>query len=53
VLGRRLGRSQASERGLVWVLPAALGQGAMTEGVGWEEVATELRSFLGAPFAVS
>jgi hypothetical protein len=43
---------KARERGLVWVLPAALGQGKLVEGIGWEEVVPELRAFLRHPFAV-
>jgi 3-dehydroquinate synthase len=50
-LAARMARDKkASERGLTWVLPAALGAGAMVEGVGWEEVVPELRSFLRDPF---
>ena len=52
-LAARMARDKkASERGLVWVLPAALGRGAMVEGIGWEEVAAELRAFLRQPLAV-
>jgi 3-dehydroquinate synthase len=52
-LAARMARDKkARERGLVWVLPAALGQGKMVEGIGWEEVVGELRAFLRHPFAV-
>jgi 3-dehydroquinate synthase len=52
-LAARMARDKkARERGLVWVLPAALGAGSMVEGIGWEEVAGELRAFLRHPFAV-
>lgn len=52
-LAVRMARDKkARERGLVWVLPAALGQGTVVEGIGWEEIAAELRSFLRQPFAV-
>ncbi len=42
---------KASEAGLVWVLPAALGEGRMVAGIGGEEVEAALRGFLGDPFA--
>jgi 3-dehydroquinate synthase len=42
---------KATERGLVWVLPAALGEGRMVDGIGREEVLAELADFLAAPFA--
>ncbi len=52
-LAARMARDKkARERGLVWVLPAALGEGRMVEGIGWEEVVGELRAFLRKPFAV-
>jgi 3-dehydroquinate synthase len=52
-LAARMARDKkARERGLVWVLPAALGEGRMVEGIGWEEVVGELRAFLRHPFAV-
>ena len=52
-LAVRMARDKkARERGLVWVLPAALGEGRMVEGIGWEEVVGELRAFLRHPFAV-
>jgi 3-dehydroquinate synthase len=52
-LAARMARDKkARERGLVWVLPAALGRGAMVEGIGWQEVAAELRGFLREPFAI-
>ena len=41
---------KAHERGLTWVLPVALGDGALVEGIGWEEVVGELRAFLAEPF---
>lgn len=42
---------KAREDGLVWVLPAALGEGRMTSGVPWEEVSAELAGLLRDPFA--
>jgi 3-dehydroquinate synthase len=46
-----MGRDKkATESGLVWVLPAALGEGRMVRAVGGEEVRAELSSFLRAPF---
>ncbi|HKH49251.1 MAG TPA: 3-dehydroquinate synthase [Thermoanaerobaculia bacterium] len=42
---------KARESGLVWVLPARLGEGRMTSGIPWEEVAADLREFLRDPFA--
>jgi 3-dehydroquinate synthase len=42
---------KARENGLVWVLPAALGEGRMTSGVPWEEVSAELTGLLRDPFA--
>ena len=52
-LAARMARDKkARERGLVWVLPAALGEGSLVEGIGWEEVVAELRGFLREPFAV-
>ncbi|HVT59729.1 MAG TPA: 3-dehydroquinate synthase family protein [Thermoanaerobaculia bacterium] len=49
-LAVRMARDKkARERGLVWVLPAALGDGRMVEGIGWEEVMAELRAFLRDP----
>jgi 3-dehydroquinate synthase len=41
---------KATERGLVWVLPAALGEGRMVDGIGREEVKAELEVFLADPF---
>ncbi|HTQ81543.1 MAG TPA: 3-dehydroquinate synthase family protein, partial [Thermoanaerobaculia bacterium] len=41
---------KAHEGGLTWVLPAALGEGRMVEGIGREEVLSELQTFLRAPF---
>jgi 3-dehydroquinate synthase len=42
---------KALEGGLVWVLPAALGEGKMVQGVSREELSEELTRFLRAPFA--
>ncbi|HYU31980.1 MAG TPA: 3-dehydroquinate synthase [Thermoanaerobaculia bacterium] len=42
---------KAREGGLVWVLPARLGEGQMTSGVPWEEVSAELGALLRDPFA--
>lgn len=42
---------KARESGLVWVLPARLGEGRMTSGIPWDEVAADLREFLRDPFA--
>jgi len=42
---------KARESGLVWVLPARLGEGRMTSGIPWIEVAADLREFLRDPFA--
>lgn len=42
---------KARESGLVWVLPAGLGEGRMTSGIPWDEVAADLREFLRDPFA--
>lgn len=42
---------KARESGLVWVLPATMGEGRMVAGIGWEEVEAALRSFLGDPFS--
>ena len=42
---------KALEGGLVWVLPAALGEGRMVQGIGRDEIVTELRQFLSDPFA--
>jgi 3-dehydroquinate synthase len=44
---------KAREGGLVWVLPAALGEGRMVDGIDGEEVVRELGSFLSDPFGVS
>lgn len=44
---------KARENGLVWVLPAALGEGRMVSGIPWDEVRAEISSFLGDPFAGS
>ena len=53
-LAARMARDKkARERGLVWVLPAALGRGVMVEGIGWKEIVAELRTFLREPFAVA
>ncbi|MFP5285327.1 MAG: 3-dehydroquinate synthase, partial [Thermoanaerobaculia bacterium] len=41
---------KARESGLVWVLPRALGEGWMAEGIPWDEVRAELESFLPDPF---
>jgi len=52
-LAARMARDKkASERGLVWVLPAAPGRGAMVEGIGWDEVTAELAAFLRQPLAM-
>ena len=40
---------KAREGGLVWVLPARLGEGTMTSGVPWEEVSAELAELLRDP----
>jgi 3-dehydroquinate synthase len=42
---------KALEGGLVWVLPAALGEGRMVQDVGRDEVLAELARFLHDPFA--
>jgi 3-dehydroquinate synthase len=42
---------KAREGGLVWVLPVRWGEGTMTSGVPWEEVAAELAGLLRNPFA--
>jgi 3-dehydroquinate synthase len=42
---------KARESGLVWVLPARLGEGRVTGGVGEDEVRSELEAFLADPFA--
>lgn len=42
---------KARESGLVWVLPAALGEGRMVAGVPWDEVRAEISLFLRDPFA--
>ncbi|HYO17010.1 MAG TPA: 3-dehydroquinate synthase [Thermoanaerobaculia bacterium] len=41
---------KARESGLVWVLPRALGEGWMAEGIPWEEVRREVEGFLPDPF---
>jgi 3-dehydroquinate synthase len=41
---------KAREDGLVWVLPAALGEGRMVDGIGSAEVVSELGAFLADPF---
>ncbi|MEA2694881.1 MAG: 3-dehydroquinate synthase [Acidobacteriota bacterium] len=41
---------KATERGLTWVLPAALGEGRMVDGIGREELLSELQAFLADPF---
>jgi 3-dehydroquinate synthase len=49
-----MGRDKkAHEGGLVWVLPAALGEGRMVDGIGRAEVAGELRGFLPDPWGSS
>ena len=40
---------KARESGLVWVLPRALGEGWMADGIAEGEVRTELRDFLRDP----
>jgi 3-dehydroquinate synthase len=52
LLARMARDKKARERGLVWVLPSAIGEGRMVEGIGWEEVAAELRGFQRQPFAI-
>jgi 3-dehydroquinate synthase len=42
---------KARESGLVWVLPAAQGEGRMVEGIGPAVVAEELQAFLQDPLA--
>lgn len=42
---------KARESGLVWVLPAGLGEGRMTSDVPWGEVSAELAELLRDPFA--
>jgi 3-dehydroquinate synthase len=42
---------KARESGLVWVLPAAAGEGRMVDGIAMEVVRGELRGFLREPFA--
>jgi 3-dehydroquinate synthase len=42
---------KAREKGLTWVLPAALGEGRMADDVPSEEVLSELGPFLADPFA--
>jgi 3-dehydroquinate synthase len=42
---------KARESGLVWVLPARLGEGRMTSGIPWDEVSGDLDDFLRDPFA--
>jgi 3-dehydroquinate synthase len=42
---------KALEGGLVWVLPAAMGEGRMVQGIGREELTAELARFLEDPFA--
>lgn len=42
---------KARESGLVWVLPAGLGEGKMVSDVPWEEVSAELVELLRDPFA--
>ena len=41
---------KAREGGLVWVLPARLGEGRMVDGIGSAEVLSELSTFLADPF---
>jgi 3-dehydroquinate synthase len=43
---------KARESGLTWVLPAALGEGAMVDGIGMAEVREELDGFLRDPFSL-
>lgn len=50
LLERMTRDKKARESGLVWVLPAALGEGRMAQDVGREELETELRDFLRGPF---
>ena len=42
---------KARESGLVWVLPAAPGEGRMVSGIPWEEILEEIGGFLRDPFA--
>ncbi len=52
-LVERLGRDKkAREAGLAWVLPAALGDGRIVDGIDGGELAAELAAFLAAPFAL-
>jgi 3-dehydroquinate synthase len=44
---------KARESGLVWVLPRALGEGWMAEGIAAGEVRAELAKFLREPFGAS
>lgn len=44
---------KARETGLAWVLPAALGQGEIVEGLGYDEVEGRLRGFLREPWGTS
>ncbi len=50
LLARIARDKKAREGSLTWVLPAALGQGVMADGIAWDEVAAELRAFLRSPF---
>src|SRR5882724_1185808 len=52
LLGHMARDKKAREGGLVWVLPAALGEGRMVDGIGREEVVSELGRFLADPFGV-
>jgi 3-dehydroquinate synthetase len=56
LLARMARDKKARERGgLVWVLPAGIGEGTaetLVEGVPWDEVEAELRGFLRQPLAI-
>ncbi|HEX2641368.1 MAG TPA: 3-dehydroquinate synthase family protein [Thermoanaerobaculia bacterium] len=52
LLDRMSRDKKARESGLTWVLPAALGAGAMVDGIAAGEVEAELRGFLRAPFSL-
>lgn len=50
LLGFMARDKKATEKGLVWVLPRALGRGEMVSGVGRREVEGELAAFLADPW---
>lgn len=43
---------KAREGGVTWVLPAALGEGRMVDGISWDEVKEHLAPFLVSPWSV-